>query len=98
MVVIKFINFSKINYFNSYLLDYNLNNNKSKLLHSFMFGYMGPVLGVVAWNTIGSLLAIICVYIFLHREKLKRYKLLVFLTKPFHNIIKKVANKRLLKK
>ena len=32
---------------------------------------MGPVIGVVTWNALGSLIAIICVYIFLHRGKLK---------------------------
>ena len=33
------------------------------------FGYMGPVIGVFAWNAIGSLIAIICVYIFLHKDE-----------------------------
>ena len=56
---------------------------------------MGPVLGVVAWNAIGSLLAVICVYIFLHKEKFKKYKILVIVTKPFHRIIKKIATKKL---
>ena len=63
----------------------------------YIFGYLGPVLGIVAWNTIGSLIAIICVYIFLHKDKLKKYKILVLLTKPFHKAIKKVAKKRLSK-
>ena len=58
---------------------------------------MGPVLGIIAWNTIGSVVAILCVYIFLHKEKLKKYKILVYLTKPFHKLIKKVAKKRLSK-
>lgn len=52
-------------------------------------------MGVIAWNAVSSLIAIACVYIFLHRDKLKKYKILVFLTKPLHKIIKKIANKRL---
>ena len=56
---------------------------------------MGPVMGVVAWNAIGSLFAIICVYIFLHKDKLKKYKIIVFITKPFHRIIKRVATNKL---
>ena len=63
----------------------------------YIFGYMGPVLGIVALNTIVSFIAILCVYIFLHKEKLKKYKILVLLTKPFHKVIKKVAKKRLSK-
>ena len=63
----------------------------------YMFGYMGPVLGIVTWNTISSLIAILCVYIFLHREKLKKNKILFLLTKPLHGLIKRVANKRLSK-
>ena len=55
-------------------------------------------MGIVAWNTIGSLIAIICVYIFLHRDKLRKNKFLYFLTKPLHKTIKKIANKRLKKK
>ena len=59
---------------------------------------MGPVIGLISWNAITSLIAICCVYIFLHRDKLKSYRLLSFLTKPFHNIIIKVAEKRLREK
>ena len=55
-------------------------------------------MGIVAWNTIGSLIAIICVYIFLNRDKLKQNKLLFFLTKPLHKTIKRIANRRLAKK
>tara|TARA_B100000524_G_scaffold343086_2_gene238803 strand:+ start:1242 stop:1430 length:189 start_codon:yes stop_codon:yes gene_type:complete len=59
---------------------------------------MGPVIGVVAWNVAGSLIAIICVYIFLHKEKFKRYKLLSFITKPLHKTIVRIAEKRLKKR
>ena len=59
---------------------------------------MGPVIGIVAWNVVGSLIAIICVYIFLHKERFKRYKLLTFITKPFHKTIVRIAKKRLRKK
>mgnify|MGYP001163469268 CR=1 FL=1 len=59
---------------------------------------MGPVIGVVAWNVVGSLIAIICVYIFLHKDKFKRYKLLLFITKPLHKTIVRIAEKRLKKK
>ena len=59
------------------------------------FAYAGPVIGLIAWNAIGSLIGIICVYAFLNRQKLKRYRLLNFITKPFHKLIIKIANKRL---
>ena len=60
-----------------------------------IFIYAGPVIGVIAWNATISLIGIICVYIFLHRNRFKKYKILNFLTKPFHNIIIKIAKKRL---
>ena len=59
------------------------------------FAYAGPVIGLIAWNAIGSLIGIICVYAFLNRQKLKRYRFLNFITKPFHKLIIKIANKRL---
>ncbi len=52
-------------------------------------------MGIVAWNTIGSLIAIFCVYIFLHRKNLKKNKILFFLSRPLHKIIKNIAIKRL---
>ena len=57
--------------------------------------YAGPVIGVIAWNAIGSIVGIICVYAFLNRQKLKRYKFLNFITKPFHKFIVKIAKRRL---
>lgn len=59
---------------------------------------MGPVIGVVTWNALGSLIAIICVYIFLHRGKLRKYTILAFLTKPMHKLIIKIAKKSLRKR
>jgi len=59
------------------------------------FAYAGPVIGVIAWNAAISLIGIICVYIFLHRERFKKYKLLNFISKPFHKIIIQIAQKRL---
>lgn len=60
--------------------------------------YAGPVIGVIAWNAIGSLVGVICVYAFLHKDRLKKYKIINFLTKPFHKLIVKIAKKRLNKK
>ncbi len=62
------------------------------------FAYAGPVIGIIAWNAAVSLIGIICVYIFLHRERFKKYKLLKFVTKPFHKIIITIAKTRLEKK
>ena len=59
------------------------------------FAYAGPVIGVIAWNAVGSIIGIICVYVFLNRQKLKRYRLLNFVSKPFHNLIVKIAKRRL---
>ena len=60
-----------------------------------MFGYAGPVIGVIAWNATASLIGVVCVYIYLHRKRLRKYKLLAIITKPFHKLIKDIANKRL---
>jgi len=62
------------------------------------FAYAGPIIGVVAWNLTASLIGVICVYIFLHRDKFKKYKFVRIITKPLHGIIKKIALKRLSKK
>lgn len=59
------------------------------------FAYAGPVIGVIAWNAIGSLIGVICIYAFLNKEKLKRNKFIYTITKPFHKTIKKIAKKRL---
>ena len=58
-----------------------------------LFAYAGPVIGVIAWNAIGSLIAMVCVYAFLNRKKLKKYRFLNFITKPFHGLIEKIARK-----
>ena len=58
-----------------------------------LFAYAGPVIGVIAWNAIGSLIGIVCVYAFLNRKKLKKYRFLNFITKPFHSLIVKIATK-----
>ena len=59
--------------------------------------YAGPVIGVIAWNATASLIGIICVYIYLHREKLRKYRLISAITKPFHKIIRNIAKTRLSK-
>ena len=59
------------------------------------FAYAGPVIGAIAWNAIGSIIGIICVYAFLNRQKLKKYRVLNFITKPFHKLIIKIAKGRL---
>ena len=62
------------------------------------FAYAGPVVAVITWNALASAFAALCVYIFLRREKFKKKKWLVFITKPFHGIIKKIAQNKISKK
>jgi hypothetical protein len=59
------------------------------------FAYAGPVMGVIAWNAIGSLIGVVCIYAFLNKEKFKRNKFIYKITKPFHKIIKRIARNRL---
>ena len=62
------------------------------------FGYAGPIIATIAINSVGALIATICVYIYLNRKKFKRNKILNFITRPFHGIISKIAKKNLEKK
>tara|TARA_Y100001968_G_C19405798_1_gene743551 strand:- start:1274 stop:1492 length:219 start_codon:yes stop_codon:yes gene_type:complete len=62
-----------------------------------IFLYAGPVIGAIAWNASASLVGVICVYLYLHRDKLRKYRLISFLTRPFHNILKRIAKNRLSK-
>ena len=59
------------------------------------FAYAGPVIGVIAWNAIWSIIGIICVYAFLNRQKFKKYRFLNFITKPFHKLVINIAKERL---
>ena len=62
-----------------------------------LVAYAGPVIGVIAWNVTASLIGVICVYIYLHRAKLRKYKIISIITKPFHKSIKNIAKRRLSK-
>jgi len=62
------------------------------------FAYAGPVLTTIAFNGIAAIVATICVYIYLNREKLKRRKFLSKITRPLHKPIKSIALKNLAKK
>ena len=57
------------------------------------FAYAGPVIASIALNVGGSIIATACVYIYLHRDRLKSKKALLMLnlTKPLHGIVKKIA-------
>ena len=65
------------------------------LILNIIFGYAGPVIGIFAWNAIGTIIGIVCVYGFLNRKQLKRNKFLNFITKPFHKYIIRIAKRRL---
>ena len=65
------------------------------LILNIIFGYAGPVIGIFAWNAIGAIIGVICVYGFLNRKQLKKNKLLNFITKPFHKYIIRIAKRRL---
>jgi len=65
------------------------------LILNIVFGYAGPVIGIFAWNAVGTIIGIICVYAFLNRKQLKKNKFLNFITKPFHKYIIKIAKRRL---
>ena len=60
-----------------------------------VFAYAGPIVGAFVINLTGALIATICVYIYLNRQKFRKYKFISIITKPFHGIIKKIAIKNI---
>ena len=58
-------------------------------------GYVGPIVGSLLITSAYSLIGIICVFIYFHRDRLRKYKLVYFLTSFFHKYIKKIALKRI---
>ena len=75
-----------------------ISSNKCLVNYLYTFGYAGPIIATIAFNSLGALIATICVYIYLNRKKFKKNKILTFITKPFHGIISKIATKNLEKK
>ena len=61
------------------------------------FAYAGPVIASIAFNISGAAVATVCVYLYLHRERFKRKKVLLMLTKPFHGLVKRLAIAKLKK-
>lgn len=61
------------------------------------FAYAGPVIASIAFNIGGAAVATACVYLYLHRERFKRKKVLLMLTKPFHGLVKRIAIAKLKK-
>tara|TARA_Y100001968_G_C18692474_1_gene407525 strand:+ start:228 stop:485 length:258 start_codon:yes stop_codon:yes gene_type:complete len=59
------------------------------------FAYAGPIVGAFVINATGALIATICVYIYINRQKFRKYKFLSIITRPFHGIIKKIAIKNI---
>ena len=59
------------------------------------FGYVGPIMGSILITSAWSLIGVICVFIYLHRERLRKYKLFYFLTSFLHKPIKKIALKKI---
>ncbi len=62
---------------------------------NYTFLYAGPVIGAIFINLSWSLIATICVYIYINRKKYTKIKLLMILTKPLHNIIKNIAKNKI---
>ena len=62
------------------------------------FAYAGPIIASIAINGIWAAIGVACVYLYLNRKSLSRYKFLKILTKPFHKTIKKIALNRINKK
>ena len=71
--------------------------SKSAGLTMVTFAYAGPVIASIAFNAFGSALATICVYLYLHRDRLKVHRKLMALSKPFHKLIVKIAKGRIAK-
>ena len=71
-----------------FISDYFLNLN-------LIFGYAGPIIGAFVINAAGALISTIFVYIYLNRQKFKKYKILSFITRPFYGIIKRIAIKNI---
>ena len=76
----------------NYTSDHFLNLNTYLNLN---FAYAGPIIGAFVINAAGALIATIFVYIYLNRQKFKKYKTLSFMTRPFHGVIKKIAIKNI---
>jgi hypothetical protein len=53
--------------------------------------YAGPILGSLALNGFGALIAALCIYVYTNRRTFARHKYLYLITKPFHQFIKKLA-------
>ena len=62
------------------------------------FLYAGPIIASIAINGIWAAIGVACVYMYLNKEKLNKYKLLKIITRPLHKIIKRIALKRINKK
>ena len=62
------------------------------------FSYAGPIIASIAINGIWAAIGVVCVYLYLNKEKLRKYKLIKTITRPLHKIIKKIALKRINKK
>ena len=60
-----------------------------------VFAYAGPIVGAFVINATGALIATLCVYLYLNRQKFRKYKFLTIISKPFHGIIKKIAIKNI---
>ena len=65
-------------------------------MHGYLLiGYVGPIMGSILITSTWSLIGVICVFIYLHRERLRKYKFFYYLTRFLHNPIKKIALKKI---
>ena len=62
------------------------------------FAYAGPIIASIAINSIWAAIGVACVYLYLNRDRLSKYKFLKIITKPLHKTIKGIALNRINKK
>ena len=60
-----------------------------------IFAYVGPIMGSILITSTWSLIGVICVFLYLHRARLRKYKLIYFLTSFLHGTIRKIALKKI---
>ena len=65
------------------------------MVNQALIAYAGPIVASLAINGIWAAITTACVYAYLHRERIKRMKIIDMLTRPLQRIVKKIAIKQL---